>query len=348
MGQARRGDHVGIVLVTIAGHPVHPMAASLAEAGVHVIPLSVAHRGYVRERREVARICHEFAPDVVHTHGYRADVVDRAAAARAGFPTVTTVHGPSFIGGLKGALYERLQRRNYRRYDAVVAVSRKLRDQTLAEGVRPERLHLIQNAWGGLIAPLPRADARRVLELPDDEPVVGWVGRFIPVKAGAVFLEAIARLPEPRPLIAMIGRGPEEEMLHERVARLGIADRVRFFPAVSDAGRTFSAFDAYVLSSRSEGLPIVVLEAMAARAPIVSTRVGGVPDMLIEEEEALLVPSDDPDALAGAIRRTLEKPDEARQRAARAYARLERDFSMEQWLERHADVYRTVQRGPTD
>src|SRR5713101_3623616 len=85
-------------------------------------------------------------PAVVHTHGYRPDVVDAGAARRLGIPTVTTVHGFTG-GGWKNRFYERVQRRSHRRFDAVVAVSRPLVEQLLRDGVPPRRLHLVQNAW---------------------------------------------------------------------------------------------------------------------------------------------------------------------------------------------------------
>ena len=301
-------------------------------------------RAYVRERAALRDLCRTFRPDVVHTHGPRTDVVDRSVASSLGIPTVTTVHGPSMNGGLKGAVYEAVQRANYRRFDAVVAVSRALHETTLAGGVPADRLHLIPNAWGGLRAPLPRAEARRALGLEPDATVIGWVGRLLNVKGGDVFLNALARLPEPRPSVALIGQGEEEATLRALATRLGLDGTVRFHTDVVDAGRYFSAFDVYVLSSRSEGLPIVLLEAMAARAPIVATAVGGVPEA-VGAGEALLVAPEDPAALAQAIGASLKDPEAALLRAQHAAERLERQFSLRPWLEQYEAVYGAVIEG---
>ncbi|HEX9844172.1 MAG TPA: glycosyltransferase, partial [bacterium] len=187
IGHHRRGHQVAVAALNLNAEAAQAFAATLSGAGVSVHGVAVGPRAYLRERREIRRICREARPDVVHTHGPRTDVVDRGVAARLGIPTVTTVHGPSMVGGLKGAFYEWIQRLNYRRFDGVVAVSTALRDRTLAEGVRPDRLHRIPNAWGGLYQPLPRADARRALGLPLDATVIGWVGRMIPVKGGDLF-----------------------------------------------------------------------------------------------------------------------------------------------------------------
>ena len=126
------------------------------------------------------------------------------------------------------------------------------------------------------------------------------------------------------------------------------SDQLRFHGTVLDAGRLLKAFDVLVLSSRTEGNPMVLFEAMDAEVPVVTTRVGGVPDV-VSEQEAILVPSEDPEALAGGIRRVLDNPTDARQRAQRAGCRLRQEFTPERWLDAYEDLYRTViasSRGP--
>jgi glycosyltransferase involved in cell wall biosynthesis len=169
------------------------------------------------------------------------------------------------------------------------------------------------------------------------------VGRLIRVKGGDVFLDALSHLPAPRPVAAVVGYGTDAAALQQQATALGLAGSVRFYDNVRDAGRLFRAFDTYVLSSRSEGLPIVMLEAMAAGTPIVATRVGGVPDLLSETEGWLVAP-EDPPALARAIATSLRDRDDARARAAGATRRLTAEFAMEPWLIRYEEVYRSVQR----
>src|SRR5439155_136427 len=108
----------------------------------------------------MARLCARLQPDVVQTHGYRPDVLDAGAARRLGIPVVTTVHG--YTGGSwRNRLYERLQRRAFRRFDAVVAVSQRLADSLTHDGVPRDRVHLIRNAWAGAEPLLDRDAARR-------------------------------------------------------------------------------------------------------------------------------------------------------------------------------------------
>lgn len=341
IGHHRRGHDVTVATLLLGEEEDHPFVDMLTSSGVRVHEIRIPPRAYLRERREIAALCREVRPDVVHTHGYRIDLLDRRVISRLGIPIVTTVHGASKMGGLKGAFFEWLQRRGYRRFDAVVAVSNPLYEASLEGGVPRRRLHLVPNAWAPLRESMPRSAARRALGLDDDQPVVGWVGRFITVKGGDVFLEALARIPEPRPTAVMIGYGPESERLVRRTDALGLGDCVRFYPEIRDASRYFAAFDVYVLSSRSEGLPIVILEAMAVGTPIVATRVGGVADAL-NGHGGWLVPPEDPVALASAIVEALSDRDEAAARARHARARLSEDYSLDAFLDRYEHVYESA------
>ena len=115
----------------------HPFVRTLRDRELDVVPIDVATRGYLAERAAIASLCRRFRPDVFHTHGYRPDVVDAGVARRLGVPTVTTVHGFTG-GGWKDRLYERIQRRAFRSFGAVVAVSQPLRDALLRDGGWPQ------------------------------------------------------------------------------------------------------------------------------------------------------------------------------------------------------------------
>ena len=343
IGHHRRGHRVTVATLLLKSTRRHPFVQALRGEGVAVEELRTGNRDYLGERAAVRALLRRVKPDVAHTHGYRRDILHRPIAAGLGIPTVTTVHGPSKMGGLTGAFFEWLQRRNYRRFDAVVAVSHALHAETLSDGVDPDRLHFIANAWGGHshLRPLPRTEARETLGLPPEASVVGWVGRLIPVKGGDVLLDAVHRLREPRPTVALIGYGPDLAALRRRADDLGLGDVVRFYPEIRDAGRYFAGFDTFVLSSRSEGLPLVVLEAMAAGTPIVATRVGGIPEAL-DDDSAALVPSDDPEALAGAIAASLLDSARASARAQAARRRLEERYGLDAFLDAYEHVYRGV------
>jgi glycosyltransferase involved in cell wall biosynthesis len=166
---------------------------------------------------------------------------------------------------------------------------------------------------------------------------------LIPVKGADVFLRALAELKDVPWCASVVGDGPERPRLERLALALGLSDRVAFHGLVNDAARLFPAFDLYVLSSRSEGTPIVLFEAMAAGVPVVATAVGGVPDV-VSDREALLVPPQDPSALAQAIRTAFCNPGAARARVTAARARLTRDFTVSGWVASYDAVYQRVAR----
>lgn len=337
-GHAARGHTVRVLTILDRDDSRDPLTRRLPAAGVEVVPAVLAGRAYARERAAVARACAAFRPDVVHTHGYRPDVLDGGVARRLGIPTVTTVHG--FTGGdWKNRLYERLQVRAFRRFDAVVAVSRPIVERLARAGVPRQRIHLLPNAWAGRPPAQDRAAARRSLGVPLEGFRIGWVGRLTAEKGADVLVEAVARLGDVPVSVSVIGDGRERGPLEQRARELGIADRIAWHGLVADAAGLYRAFDVFVLSSRTEGTPIALFEAMAAGVPVVATHVGGVPDV-VSPGEALLVPAEDPDALASAIRAVLEDPAAAAARAAAARARLERAFGREPWLDRYEMLYR--------
>ncbi|HXC24648.1 MAG TPA: glycosyltransferase [Gemmatimonadaceae bacterium] len=337
-GQQRRGHRV--VVAAIVDDVKHPFVRSLDRSGVEVVSLAVHSGGYRRERRFVGDLLRDVTADVLHTHGYRPDIIDLSVARRLGIGTVTTLHG--FTGGdWKVRLYERLQMRAIQKAGAVVAVSQGVYDRVRSSGVRSERVHLIRNAYGSTTSILAREDARRALGVEPDSVRLGWIGRLSGEKGPDIMVEAFSHLRDVPVMLSFVGEGPDQIPLAARVDALGMARRVRFHGLVENAARTLGAFDALVLSSRTEGTPMVVLEAMAAGTPVIATRVGGIPDM-VSETEATLVPSEDPAALAMAIRNLLADPAAAAARAERARARLTTEFGIEPWLLYHESLYRAL------
>ena len=341
-GHVRLGHHVSLAAVVTPGAPESLLVSGAREGGVAVHLIPVPGRAYLRERAAVRALCRSERPDVVHTHGYRPDVVDGGVARRLGLPVVSTVHGFTG-GGWKNRAYERLQVRAFRRCDAVVAVSRAQVGPLVASGIRPERVHLVPNAWMGGVTPLDRAAARRALGLPAEGVIVGWVGRLSAEKGPDVLVQALAAPEAPPVLAAVVGGGRMEALVRDQAARLGVADRIVWSGPVPDAAALLGAFDLFVLSSRTEGTPIVLFEAMAAGIPVVATRVGGVPDV-VGEECALLVPPEDPRALAGALRAALADPKAGAARAAAARQRLSTAHALDPWLRRYEGLYRRLRR----
>jgi glycosyltransferase involved in cell wall biosynthesis len=327
--QKANSVHVAAV-VEPDGAEGHPFILRLEALGIPVIPIVVGARSYVREYRQLSALVARLRPDVVHTHGYRADVIGGAVARRRGVAAVSTVHG--FTGGdRRNRVYERVQLSALRRADAVIAVSEPLVHRLAEAGVPRERIHCVPNGFAPAEVTVTREAARRRLGISPDATVIGWVGRLSREKGADVMLDALAQCDSSWRL-AMIGEGPALDQLTQQAAKLGIVDRVVWHGSIADAGTLLAAFDAFVLSSRTEGTPIALLEAMDCRVPIVATGVGGVPDV-VTSAHAILVAPEKPQAIADALAELKREPSAAVARSNLARQRLLQSFGTAAWLE---------------
>jgi glycosyltransferase involved in cell wall biosynthesis len=339
--QRAAGIDAQVAAVVVPEERDHPVATRLREAGVTVEVICVSARSYSEERRLIAEKCRQWAPDVVHTHGYRSDLVDSPVAARLDVARVSTFHG--FTGGtLRNRFNELLQRRAGRAMDAVIAVSGQLGDRLAVSGIARERLHVVPNGYSRRSDFLDRAAARRALGLPANTFVIGWIGRLTNEKGADVLIDALSGMPAEGVVTAFIGDGGDRARL-ERRAELRAPGRVRWHGLLPDAARLLKAFDVFVLSSRTEGTPIVIFEAMDAGVPIVATRVGGVPDVL-RPDDALLVAPENSAALGAAIRSVRGNMSQSILRARSASERLATTYAVDGWVERHQQIYRQVAR----
>jgi glycosyltransferase involved in cell wall biosynthesis len=336
-GQKATGHDVEVVMLLERDVAEPPLANELHDAGVPVIRVVRAARAFRAQRNLVRDICRQAVPDILHSHGYLPDVL--AASLGRNFPAarVSTVHG--FTGGKwRNRFYEWLQRRSYVRFDAVIAVSKKLAFD-LTPRASTEALHMLPNAWMPTEEPLSPETACEALSLSLGVFHIGWVGRISREKGADILIEALPALSDIKLHVTLIGDGVDRAELEHRVIELHLEDRVSFHGEIALASRLFPAFDLYVLSSRTEGTPITLFEAMHAAVPIVATSVGGVPDV-VSSEDALLISPENPLALASAIRDVHDHPIAAARRASHARSRLERDFAAMPWLESYERIYR--------
>lgn len=338
-GQVRDRVHVAAVLSPTDADD-HPFIAGLEALGIPVTRVVVQGRSYLREYRSLSALVERLRPGVIHTHGYHADVIGGRVARVQGVRTVSTVHG--FVGAppLRNLLYERLQAIALRRADAVIAVAAPLVDRLARAGVSRGKIHLVPNGFSPETPIVTRAAARRELGIPADARVAGWIGRLSREKGADVMLEALSQC-ERQWRLSMIGDGPERARLHQQAAKLAISDRVTWHGQVANAGGLLSAFDAFVLSSRTEGTPIALFESMHAGVPIVASRVGGVPHV-VGSAHALLVPSEQPAMIARALAELEREPSAAARRSVLARDRLRQSFGPGTWLAAIDAVYCAV------
>ena len=341
---ASRSGREALVVALLDDAAPHPFVAQARADATPVIEVRCGRRRYLAEARRVGELLRERSVDLVHTHVYHADWVGYLAARRARLPVVATVHG--YTGGdPRNRLYEWLDRKLLARFDAVLCVSEAQRERMRRSGCAPERLALVPNghACGPLLS---RAEARARLGLDAAQVAVGWIGRLSFEKGPDLFVEALARLGPPGALGVVIGEGAERERVEARARELGLGEgRLRFAGFRGDAPSLLPAFDAVVISSRTEGLPVVLLEAMGAGTPVAGFAVGGVPDVL-DTASGWLAPAGDVDGLARALRALLEDPEQARARAREAGRILASRFGVERWLEQIDGVYARALAAP--
>jgi len=233
---------------------------------------------------------------------------------------VHTFHGHTFHsywGPVKSAVFLQIERTLGAVTDRVIAVNDAQRADIAKYGVAP--LHKIQTVPLGLeIEPLLQAEQyrgqlRAELGIGADQRLVGIVARLVPIKAHEVFLTAAAkvRAAMPNTTFLIVGDGERRAELEQLARSLGIADATRFLGWREDMREVNADLDVAALCSNNEGSPVALIEAMAAARPVVSTRVGGVPDVVHDGESGLLVPAGDADAFADALLQLLRNPEQA-------------------------------------
>lgn len=316
--------------------------AAARKSGIPVERLEQPARAYVREFTEYRRRFRREGITVVHTHGYRADLIAGMAARSLGIPVVTTFHGFTG-GGRRNRTYERLQRMAATRAAAVIAVSDVIARDLTAFGVPSARLVHQPNAFAPSDDALSRAEARLTLGISSSALAIGWVGRLSYEKGPDIFVEALSQLPsEERAVEAVvIGDGPMRNEIEALARDTGKAVQVRCVGYLPNAGALISALDLLVLSSRTEGTPVTILEAMAAEVPVVAFDVGGIPELL-GARDGYLVSDRTPKALATAVRDALSDPRGRAQRATKARQRLAEHFDTAKWIARHTAIYALV------
>jgi len=306
----------------------------------------------------LVRIMRELRPQIVHTHTAKAGALGRLAAIIAGVPVrVHTFHGHVFDGYFSPAktrAFLAIERALARRTQRILTVSGSVREELLALGIgRPEQITVVP--LGLELEPFARAhehrgELRRELGVDRATPLVGIVARLVPIKAHEVFLAAAARVAQSVPAcrFVVVGDGERRDELVALAERSGLSARCHFLGWRADLARINADLDVAMITSRNEGSPVALIEAMAAGLPVVATAVGGVPDLVADGTHGHLVPLDDAAGLAAATVALLRDP--ARRRAFGAAGRdlvLAR-HGAERLVSEIDDIYRAELGGRRD
>lgn len=344
---ARRGDLQLSAILFNEGR----LAEEIRAAGIPVAVIPEAEYNTLRIITRARNVIRSERIDILHAHGYKENFVAAWVSRLSDVAhVVRTQHGaPEPYTGWKRAkqmLTEALDRFTTRYVtDRVICVSRGL-----ARGMRhyaaPQQLLTVHNGIEveSVQSSFSPAEARRRLGLPETAEVVGTAGRLVPVKRLDIFLQAARWLAHARPETRFViaGSGPEEARLRELADSMGLAGRVAFPGHRDDVHDVLRAMDIFVISSDHEGLPMVLLEAMALGVPVVSRAVGGIPEVIEDGKSGLLVGTAQPEALAVRCAALLADPGEREHIKALAKARVAAEFSAQRAADAVSRLYATL------
>jgi glycosyltransferase involved in cell wall biosynthesis len=291
-----------------------------------------------------AELCDRVKPDIWHGHDYKSNLIGLWLKKRFGFAQVATAHG-WVKHTWKTPLYHAIDRYCLKRMDAVIGVSEDLAERCRKFGTPAERVHFIPNAIDTeeYKRRRPPAEAKQDFGLPSDCISLCAVGRLSEEKGFHLLIPAVKRLVDAGHNLHLLiaGEGDQHERLTRLTSELGLADHVRLLGLVADPRPLYEASDGFVLSSLREGLPNVVLEAMALECPLVATRINGVPGLVTSGENGLVIEPGSIDELIGGLTQLVS---DAGLRSRLASAARETIVSRYSFAERMRKVERIYER----
>jgi glycosyltransferase involved in cell wall biosynthesis len=321
------------------------MPARAHQLGVDLVDIPEHGPADLRTLWKLTREIKDFRPDLLHAHDYKTNALSLLLGRWFRLPVMTTLHGYVTRGG-RLEFYYQLDRRVLRRMSHIVAVSDDLYQMLAYLGVAPSRRSLVENAIDTIeySRVLSSEAAKERLGLVPGRPVVGAVGRLSPEKGFDILIRACDRLLKSGLDIELliVGEGKQRPQLEALISELGCSERIRLLGHRSDTVELYQAMDVFVLSSLREGLPNVLLEALALGVPVVATRVAGIPRLIRHEENGLLAAPGAVEDVAGCLARLI---DDAALRAKLGRAgrqMVEERYSFEARMEKIRAIYDNI------
>lgn len=342
LARVQRADGHQVTAIALAEQE-GPLAAEFRALGVTTF--NVAKRGPSLDPTlafRLSRCLTQSGADVAHTHNPHALVYGSLAASLAGAACVHSKHGVNPDASRR--LW--LRRAASSIVDAYVAVTPSLARIAIAQSeCDPTLLHVIPNGIDTSRFALDLAARSRIraeLGIPENAWVVGTVGRLSPEKNQTLLIDAVAPMLDPRRHLVIVGDGPSRESLERHARTTMRPELIHFTGARKDIAELMSAFDIFALTSSSEGLPLVLLEAMAMGLPVLSTSVGGIPDLVEHGVTGFLVPSGDCIALVSQLVWLASRPQAAIEVASAARRRVLDHHSTTHMARDYEGLYRRV------
>ncbi len=306
--------------------------------GISVRMVHCKGRADWRTVREIKEYIVQDQIDLVHTHGYKADLYGYLAARGMEKPIVATCH--NWVGGTAVlGIYNRLDRMMLKRFNAIATVSDVVKDRLIECGIPANKIKTISNGIDVEAFAHAEPESRS-----SGTKIIGMVARLDLQKGFESLLLAVHKLLKTFQNFEVIitGEGPDRAAIEQMIDRYGLSSCVNLEGQRSDMPNVYAAMDIFVLPSLNEGLPMTVLEAMAASRAVIATRVGAVPDVVQHGETGLLVAPGDLSGLRDALAQLLSAPDLSRRMGAQAHDWVSRNFTAEAMARKYRLLYDEV------
>lgn len=295
--------------------------------------------------RECLRVCRERNVTIWHAHDYKSNALGLVLKMLHPMHLVTTAHGWVRFTK-KTPFYYWIDRFCMKRYEQVICVSQDLADRCVDSGMAGGRVSLIDNAIvvEDYDPSPPTTQERRRFGFSDDYVLLGAAGRLSEEKGFHHLINAVAQLTDDGHQVGLIiaGEGHLKDQLQQQIDALELQNRVCLTGFLSDPRELYRAIDIFVLSSLREGLPNVVLEAMASRRAVVTTNVNGIPKLVRDHENGIVVETDNADALYAGIRECLTDERSRMELAFAGRSTVEEEFCFANRMDKVVGVYRSL------
>jgi len=323
----------------------------LKESGIESFPLNLSRKGNLSMAWAMAGFCRNNKIDIVHAHGATGALAARIASLiPGGIRPITTYHiaitNITDIPFWKKKIFALFDRSTSVVDKKILSVSHAVKEIMIREAFfARDRISVLYSGIDvSRFKDRQRGKVRKELCLPDQVTVMGIVARLSEEKGISYLLEAIPHVLKRYSNLHLLiaGDGPIKDKLKNLSVRMGLEQNVIFLGYRNDIPEFMTDFDLLVMPSLTEGFPLTLLEGMAAGLPIVATRVGGIPEIITDGIEGILIPPREPDALAKAIIRVLRDKESGKTMGLAARKKVEQEFSVEKMVAETEKVYQSL------
>jgi glycosyltransferase involved in cell wall biosynthesis len=346
LGQVRHGKAFRYIPVTFRkGGLENAFAAEMTRQGIEYHEVTERFTGDLSTVRRLAKLLREEQPSLIVTHEYKSDFYGRLAARRTGVPHLVHFHGFT-AEDARVQVYNKIDIGVMKRVGGIITVSEETRRLLMSKGINGDKVRVVINAVPD--EAFETVPFRKPALLPD-APLLVAAGRLSHEKGFDILIDSLALLAKTghKPSVLIYGDGPERDDLQEQIETHQLTDRVKLMGFTPDVRPPFGAMEFLVVPSRSEGFPLVLLEAWAQGAPVVATPVGGLPDLIDDNVNGILARDATPEALAEALRRALETPDFRDRCGGEGRRRTRERYNFERQLDSLEAIYREFARVTT-